>query len=43
MEGILSYLKPQTDCRYYHGSGLFDHAKIAKILNCQILMTDLFS
>lgn|GEM_PF-6163761 len=39
MEGILSYLKPQTDCRYYHGSGLFDGANINKILSRQILMT----
>ena len=39
-EGILGYLEPQTDCRYYHGSGLFDSTKIAKILNCQVFMTN---
>lgn len=39
-EGILSCLKPKTDCKYYHGSSLFDEAKINKFLNCQILMTD---
>ncbi|MDQ0965923.1 hypothetical protein QFZ20_001326 [Flavobacterium sp. W4I14] len=36
MEGILGYLEPQTDCRYYHGSGLFDATKIDKISYCQI-------
>jgi hypothetical protein len=40
MEGILGCLEPQTDCRYYHGSGLFDDANIDKISNCQILMTN---
>jgi len=39
-EGILGYLKPKTDCRYYHGSVLFDEANINKFLNCQFLMTD---
>jgi len=39
MEGILGYLEPQTDCRYYHRYGLFDGANITKNLNCQILMT----
>lgn len=38
-EGILGCLEPKTDCRYYHGSGLFDKTKIIKFLNCQILMT----
>jgi len=33
------YLKPQTDCRYYHGSGLFDQSKIKKNCKRQILMT----
>jgi len=39
-EGILGCLKPQTDCRYYHRSVLFDESKIDKISNCQIFMTD---
>ena len=33
-------LKPKTDCRYYHGSVLFDMANINKFSDCQILMTD---
>lgn len=40
MEGILGCLEPQTDCRYYHGSGLIDRPNIEKIFNCQVLMTN---
>lgn len=38
-EGILGCLEPQTDCRYYHCSGLFDKSKIKKNIKRQILMT----
>ncbi|MNR45110.1 hypothetical protein D3C85_1639270 [compost metagenome] len=33
------YLEPQTDCRYYHGTGLFDRSKIKKNSKRQILRT----